>query len=252
MAATCSCKPGFQRGAHAWEGNRSLKSPSYESAPLLGPSQKEEEPLPEPILQQIAEVGSLKAMFMLSSFITVFGSEPCSAAPPFSMPGWRACLPPAAPVLIVCSLKKCMPCHRAGMPGCWSHTNASCCAAVVGFLSNLFGLAAGQYHTVHEQHDLFNPFLPVRLQLNQTDRTPAVGRGGKHVDRIRRHHMPVPRLPASHTLRRRPLCGAHCCARLHAPCRSAWAAWVPALCTRPPWGRPGAGCLSRLRRQTNG
>ncbi|KAL4425093.1 hypothetical protein ABPG77_010407 [Micractinium sp. CCAP 211/92] len=69
--------------------------------------QKEEEPLPEPTPQQIAEVGSLKAMFMLSSFITVFG--------------------------------------------------------MVGFLSNLFGLAAGQYHTVHEQHDLFNPFLPVGL-----------------------------------------------------------------------------------------
>lgn len=34
---------------------------------------------------------------------------------------------------------------------------------MVGFLSNLFGLAAGQYHTVREQNDLFNPFLPVSL-----------------------------------------------------------------------------------------
>ncbi|KAL4431063.1 hypothetical protein ABPG75_006319 [Micractinium tetrahymenae] len=81
-----------------------FQDPSQENEHL---EKKPEEPLPEPTPQQLAEVASLKQLFILSSFITIFG--------------------------------------------------------MVGFLSNLFGLAAGQYHTVHEQNDLFNPFLPVGL-----------------------------------------------------------------------------------------
>lgn len=41
--------------------------------------QMEEETLPEPSPQQLAEVASLKRLFTVSSFITIFGSEPRAA-----------------------------------------------------------------------------------------------------------------------------------------------------------------------------